>query len=75
MFIEQLLHHCGWHPELKLVLVMDNKSRHFSPKMMEMFADAGVLVERLSPYSPDFDPIEEYFSVLKRFIRGRWHRN
>jgi transposase len=75
MFIEQLLHHCGRYPEPKSVLVMDNASWHFSPKMMKMCADAGVLVERLSPYSPDFDPIEEFFSVLKKFIRKRWHRN
>jgi transposase len=75
MFIEQLLHHCGSFPEPKSVLVMDNASWHFSPNMMKMCADRGVLVEDLSPYSPDFDPIEEMFSVLKRFIRKRWHKN
>lgn len=75
LFIEQLLQHCGRYPEPKSVLVMDNASWHFSTKMMKMCADAGVLVEPLSPYSPDFDPIEEYFSVLKKFIGKKWHRN
>lgn len=75
LYIEQLLQHCGRYPEPKSVLVMDNASWHFSPRMMEMCADAGVLVEELSPYSPDFNPIEEYFSVLKRFIKKRWYRN
>lgn len=71
LFIELLLQHCGRYPEPKSALVIDNASWHFSLKMMKMCADAGVLVEPLSPYSPDFNPIEEYFSVLKKFIRKR----
>lgn len=29
----------------------------------------------LPPYSPDFNPIEEYFGVLKRFIKKHWYEN
>ena len=29
----------------------------------------------LSPYSPDFNPIEESFGVLKKFIKKTWHEN
>ncbi|KAK4076900.1 hypothetical protein Purlil1_12524 [Purpureocillium lilacinum] len=39
-----------------------------------MCKDAGVVVEFLSPYSPEFNPIEEYFGVLKRFIKN-WYEN
>lgn len=35
----------------------------------------GVSVEFLSPYSPDFNPIEEHFGALKRFIKKIWHEN
>jgi transposase len=41
-----------------------------------MCRDAGVKVEFLYPYSPDFNPIEEFFfGVLKKFIKKKWHRN
>lgn len=40
-----------------------------------MCQDAGVVLLFLSPYSPDFNPIKEYFRVLKRFIKKKWHEN
>ena len=40
-----------------------------------MYRDAGVVLEFLPPYSPDFNPIEEHFSVLKKFIKKKWHEN
>jgi transposase len=27
----------------------------------------------LPPYSPDLNPIEEFFAVLKSFVKRRWH--
>lgn len=73
-FITQLLHHCGRHPEPKSVIVMDNASWHHSVKVVQMCRDAGVVLEFLSLYSPDFNPIEEHFGVLKQFIK-KWHEN
>jgi transposase len=40
-----------------------------------MCRDAGVVVELLPSYSPDFNPIEEHFGVLKKFIKKKWHEN
>jgi transposase len=74
-FIAQLLHHCGRYPEPKSVIVMDNASWHKSKKIRQMCQDAGVILEFLSPYSPDFNPIEEHFGVLKRFIKKKWYEN
>jgi hypothetical protein len=54
---------------------MDNASWHHSEKILQMCQDAGVVLESLSPYSPDFNPIEEYFGVLKKFIKKKWHEN
>ena len=65
-FIAQLLHHCGRYPEPKSVIIMDNASWHHSERIVRMCRDAGVVAEYLPPYSPDFNPIEEYFGVLKK---------
>ncbi|SPJ84210.1 uncharacterized protein FTOL_10727 [Fusarium torulosum] len=74
-FIEQLLYHCGKWPEPNSVLVMDNASLHRSPVIGQMCKDAGVKLLYLSPCSPDFNPIEEFFAELKPFIRRHWHEN
>jgi DDE superfamily endonuclease len=37
-----------------------------------MCADAGVKLMYLPPYSPDLNPIEEFFAELKAFIKPRW---
>ncbi|KAI2734408.1 hypothetical protein DTO013E5_9997 [Penicillium roqueforti] len=71
-FIDQLLRHCGRWPEPKSVLVMDNASFHHSGRIAQMCADAGVKLVYLPPYSPDLNPIEEFFAELKGFIRRNW---
>jgi transposase len=72
-FIEQLLQHCGKWPEPKSVLVMDNASFHRSEKIEQLCTDARVKLLYLPPYSPDLNPIEEFFAELKAFIRRNWH--
>ncbi|KAJ5340390.1 hypothetical protein N7541_009514 [Penicillium brevicompactum] len=71
-FIEQLLQHCGKWPEQKSVLVMDNASFHHSGRIKQMCSEAGVKLVYLPPYSPDLNPIGEYFAELKAFIRRNW---
>ncbi|OGE55430.1 hypothetical protein PENARI_c004G00238 [Penicillium arizonense] len=71
-FIEQLLKHCGKWPEPKSVIVMDNASFHHSERIEQMCSDAGVKLVYLPPYSPDLNPIEEFFAELKAFIRRNW---
>jgi transposase len=71
-FIAQLLQHCGRWPEPKSVLVMDNASFHHSERMAQMCVDAGVKLVYLPPYSPDLNPIEEFFAELKAFIKRNW---
>ena len=38
-----------------------------------MCSEAGVKLVYLPPYSPDLNPIEEFFAELKAFIRRNWH--
>jgi transposase len=51
---------------------MDNASFHHSEGVREMCLRAGVKLVFLPPYSPDLNPIEEFFGDLKRFIRRNW---
>ena len=71
-FTEQLLHHCGRWPEPRSVLVMDNASFHYSERIEQMCIRAGVKLVYLPPYSPDLNPIEEFFAELKSFIKRNW---
>ena len=71
-FIDELLRHCGRWPEPKSVMVMDNASFHRSERILQMCADAGVKLIYLPPYSPDLNPIEEFFAELKGFIKRNW---
>jgi transposase len=71
-FVEELLEHCGRWPEPRSVLVMDNASFHRSERVKMMCDEAGVKLVFLPPYSPDLNPIEEFFSDLKRFIKKNW---
>lgn len=73
-FVARLLPLCGRWPEPRSVLVMDNASFHRTPEIKEMCDAAGVKLLYLPPYSPDLNPIEEFFAELKAFIKKTWHR-
>lgn len=51
---------------------MDNASFHHTPRIEEMCTTSGVKLLYLPPYSPDFNPIEEFFAELKGFIKRNW---
>jgi transposase len=73
-FTEQLLH-CGRWPEPKSVLIMDNASFHHTERITELCSNAGVKLLYLPPYSPDLNPIEEFFAELKAFVRRNWQHH
>ena len=73
-FIAELLHFCGRFPEPHSVIIVDNASWHHAGRIQHMCDAAGVKLIYLPPYSPDFSPIEEYFS-LKRFIKKSFKEN
>jgi transposase InsO family protein len=70
-FIEQLLCHCGKWPEPETVLVMDNVGFHYSDRVRQMCADAGVKLEFTAPYTPRTDPIEEFFGEVKTYMKSQ----
>ncbi|MDA0213510.1 transposase [Desertifilum tharense] len=51
------------------VVVMDNLPAHKLNSIIPMIEKVGASVISLSPYSPDFNPIEMWWSQLKSFLR------
>jgi hypothetical protein len=70
--IERVLPWCSQYPGPRSVLVMDNASIHRSNIVRKACREAGVILEFLPPYSPDFNPIELSFKDLKTWIRRHW---
>jgi hypothetical protein len=64
----------GWNS----VLVMDNHRIHHGGRIREICKQNHVLLMYLQPYSPDFNPIEKVFLVLKsrlkraQILNGNW---
>ena len=52
------------------VLVMDNLRVHHIPEVKAKMAHAQVRLLYLPPYSPELNPIEEIWSLIKRAFRG-----
>jgi hypothetical protein len=70
-FIEQLLCHCGRWPDPETVLIMDNVGFHYSDRVRQMAADAGVKLDFTPPYTPRTDPIEEFFGEVKTQVKSQ----
>lgn len=51
------------------VVVMDNLPAHSVTKIEPLLQAVGASLLNLSPYSPDFNPIELWWSQLKAFLR------
>ena len=52
------------------VVVLDNLSSHHRASIQTLIEARGCTLLYLSPYSPDFNPIEMLFSKLKALVRG-----
>jgi transposase len=51
------------------VLVMDNLPAHHDPRVRSSCRARGVRVIYMSPYSPDFNPIESAWALQKQYVR------
>ena len=67
--LEELLPLCNEYPGERSIIVLDNVSVHVDPRIVEAIEAKGCLVKYLPPYSPDYNPIELTFSVLKAWMR------
>jgi transposase len=55
-------------------VIMDNCSIHKSLKVRELIESSGCFLLYLPPYSPDFNPIENYWAVMKNNIKKIRHK-
>ena len=53
------------------VVLMDNLRAHKAPAVATAVRAAGASILFTPPYSPDFNPIEKFFSKLKAYLRRR----
>lgn len=53
-------------------IIIDNASFHKSQAIEDLAAQFGCELWYLPPYSPDFNPIENWWFVLKNWMRQRW---
>ena len=51
------------------VVMLDNASTHMSMKVVDMIENAGAKVFFTAPFSPDLNPIENYFSIYKNYLK------
>lgn len=51
------------------VVIIDNASFHKSQKVIDLIEVVGCRVIFLPPYSPDFNPIEHFWTAVKNRIR------
>ena len=72
--VDELLPHCNPFPGPRSVIVMDNVAIHINPRIEEAIRQHGCEIRYLPPYSPDLNPIELSFSVLKAWIRRHFHQ-
>jgi len=58
-------------PELKsgMTVIWDNATFHKSPSIQDAFNSAGIDLIFLPPYSPDLNPIEQFWARLKSKMR------
>jgi transposase len=66
-FVEHILVPNLW---MGACVVMDNLSSHGVDGIRELIEAAGATLVYLSPYSPDFNPIENCWSKVKEFLRS-----
>lgn len=52
------------------VIIMDGASFHKSSKTRQLIEEAGCICVYLPPYSPDFNPIEQWWAILKAKIKA-----
>lgn len=51
------------------VVVLDNVKQHWDPRVLELVRESGAIIVYMSPYSPEFNPIEQGFNWIKRYLK------
>lgn len=54
------------------MLVIENVYFYYLDRIKTLYANAGVKLLYLLPFSLDFNPIEEFFAELEAYIKKDW---
>lgn len=52
-------------------VILDNASFHKSPRIKELVESVGCGLLFLPPYSPDLNPIEQFWANMKRWVKSK----
>jgi transposase len=52
------------------IVLLDNLRAHKAPAVADLIARRGAILKFLPPYSPDFNPIEAVWALVKKYIRA-----
>ena len=74
-FVDFLEHKLKPHLDSGDVLIMDNCRTHHAALVKAKAAELSVPILYLPPYSPELNPIEESWSVIKNKMRQKKPRN
>jgi len=55
----------------KIVLIMDNISTHYTKKLMKWYKRNKVIIIKFPKYSPQLNPIEQYWKNIKQWLGTR----
>ena len=67
--VNHLLPHCNAFPGPRSVICLDNCSTHVNLIIRQIIEARGCLIRYLPPYSPDYNPIELTFNMLKAWLK------
>ncbi|BAY87869.1 hypothetical protein NIES267_73930 (plasmid) [Calothrix parasitica NIES-267] len=56
--------------KIGMVVILDNAAFHNNQTVIKAFTDIGLKVLFLPPYSPDLNPIENYWAILKKKLQS-----
>jgi len=65
----ELLPHCNPFLGPRSVIILNNLNVHLDARIRQAIEEARLLLEFLPPYSPDFNPIELTFGLLKAWMK------
>lgn len=68
-FTQELLPLCNPFPCERSVIVLDNVNVHLDQRVQRACDEKGCMLKFLPPYSPDYNPIELTFNILKAWMR------
>ena len=51
------------------ILIMDDGSVHHVQEIQDLLASVALPLIYLPPYSPDYNPLEEAFSFIKKYLK------